>query len=344
MLTAEENKLRFREGLQEIFNARSTAAAERFLAPDLVAHHPLESGPISGIESFKELLESLFAAVPHWQLTIEDLVGDGDLVGARLTSSGTQSAPLAGYPASGKEFATREIWLCRFSDGKATELWLAPDMFDLLRQLELVPDGPPPKPVLRIMRVVDRLAPKKEGTEAPEPPDGDARAVPARFRTVEGLKAQVRDALECLNARDMDGAERYFTPDLVVHHPTEREPILRMTGFRRLIETAVTGFPNWHLGIEDLAAEGDVVVAHLMSTGTHTGDFVGFPPSGRNFAVREMMAFRFVGDQAAEAWIIPDLNRQMQQLGLMPPGPPPKPMLVMMRWMQRRKEGKGAPA
>jgi steroid delta-isomerase-like uncharacterized protein len=161
--------------------------------------------------------------------------------------------------------------------------------------------------------------------------NGNAQTEERRRR----IHALVEDVL---NGQNWDTASKYFAPEVVVHHPTSPEPITGVDAFESLVQTAYTGFPDWHFGLETIVVEGEYAAGRATTTGTHTGDFVGFPPTGERFEVTELVLFRFDGELVREAWIMPDLTRQMQQLGLIPEGPPPKPMLILMRLMQRRKK------
>ena len=73
--------------------------------------------------------------------------------------------------------------------------------------------------------------------------------------------------------------------------------------------------------IDDLLAEGDKVVARITMTGTHHGDFMGVPASGRRISVPVIDIVRFDGDKMVEHWGLMDSMAMMQQLGAMPEQP-----------------------
>lgn len=70
--------------------------------------------------------------------------------------------------------------------------------------------------------------------------------------------------------------------------------------------------------IEDQIAEGDKVVSRLTIRGTHKGEFMGIPPSGRQFTVELIDIHRISGGKVVERWGIFDQLGMMQQLGVIP--------------------------
>lgn len=78
-----------------------------------------------------------------------------------------------------------------------------------------------------------------------------------------------------------------------------------------------TTFPDFHLTIEDLVAEGDKVWARMTARGTNTVGFMG-PPNGKSFEVTVFDQVRFAHGKIVEHWGSPDRFAQMAQLGLLP--------------------------
>lgn len=79
-------------------------------------------------------------------------------------------------------------------------------------------------------------------------------------------------------------------------------------------------FPDLHITIEDLIAEGDKVVACDTVTGTHQGEYMGLPPTGTPITYNEIFICRFAGGRIAETWGVVDVLSQMRQLGAIPGG------------------------
>ena len=67
-----------------------------------------------------------------------------------------------------------------------------------------------------------------------------------------------------------------------------------------------------------MIAEGDKVVVRWTNHGTHVGDFMGIPPTGRSFSIAGIDIHRLNDGTMAEHWHVVDLFSQMQQLGMIP--------------------------
>jgi SnoaL-like polyketide cyclase len=81
--------------------------------------------------------------------------------------------------------------------------------------------------------------------------------------------------------------------------------------------------PDWHMTVEDLIAGGDKTVARVSVTGTHKGEFMGVPPAGTRVDVQLIDIMRFDGaGLVCEHWGVADMLSLMQQLGVVPAGPP----------------------
>jgi steroid delta-isomerase-like uncharacterized protein len=75
-------------------------------------------------------------------------------------------------------------------------------------------------------------------------------------------------------------------------------------------------FPDLQVTVEDLIAEGDKVAGRNSVTGTHRGDYMGVPPTGRTIAYNEIFVFRFEDGRIAETWGVVDVFSQLKQLGV----------------------------
>ena len=82
--------------------------------------------------------------------------------------------------------------------------------------------------------------------------------------------------------------------------------------------------PDTRVTIEDLIAEGDKVVCRFTASGTHQGEFMGIPPTGKQFTIMEIRIYRITGWKIVECWGLFDEMGMMRQLGLVPPPDQPK--------------------
>ena len=79
-------------------------------------------------------------------------------------------------------------------------------------------------------------------------------------------------------------------------------------------------FPDLNSTIDLLLAEGDLVTGHMTTKGTHTGDFMGMPATGKKVSFSEVHTVRIANGKATEHWGVADSMAMMQQLGAIPEG------------------------
>lgn len=70
--------------------------------------------------------------------------------------------------------------------------------------------------------------------------------------------------------------------------------------------------------VEDMIAEGDKVAARATASGTHQGDFLGIPPTGKHATWSEIHIGRVVDGKFVEHWANSDQLGLLQQLGVVP--------------------------
>jgi steroid delta-isomerase-like uncharacterized protein len=135
--------------------------------------------------------------------------------------------------------------------------------------------------------------------------------------STESNKAVVERFREALNAGDLEGAFAVFAPDVVVHMGSAPEP-LNLEGFKQMGQLLLSAFTGSTSTVEGMIAEGDKVVSRLTFRGTHTGDLMGIPPTGKSVAMSEIIIDRLADGQIVESWRLFDQMAMMQQLGVIP--------------------------
>ncbi len=138
----------------------------------------------------------------------------------------------------------------------------------------------------------------------------------------EENKAVVRRFFEAFNAGDLDAIAALCAPNVVVHNSGAPDP-LNLEGFMQLAGGFLAAFPTGKHSIEDIAAEGNKVIARVIYRGAHTGDLMGIPPTGKQVAVSAMTIDYIANGKIVETWRLFDQLGMMQQLGVIPaPGQP----------------------
>ncbi|WP_084678385.1 ester cyclase [Actinopolymorpha alba] len=105
-------------------------------------------------------------------------------------------------------------------------------------------------------------------------------------------------------------------------HVLSRTPLpIQATGAQAIKEVYATlhrAFPDLHITAEDLIEEGDKLVARHTVTGTHQGEYMGRPPTGKPATYNEIFILRFTNGRIAETWGVVDVLSQMKQIGVIP--------------------------
>jgi steroid delta-isomerase-like uncharacterized protein len=91
-------------------------------------------------------------------------------------------------------------------------------------------------------------------------------------------------------------------------------------GLKQAMERVSRGLADVRMTVEDLIAEGDRVAVRLTSHARQVGEFMGMPPSGRDYTIEEIHIFRVRYGRIAEHWHQADFTGMMKQLGATPGG------------------------
>ena len=136
-MSAEHNKTLVHRLFNEFYPGNVDVADEIF-----AAHVELnDSGKAMMVtpEDLKNRHRAQLAAMPDCKLALEDLVAEDDRVAYRWTMTGTQTGPMRGIPATGKQAVMSGMTVMRIKDGKIVAGWHCYDMLGMMQQLGLIP-------------------------------------------------------------------------------------------------------------------------------------------------------------------------------------------------------------
>jgi steroid delta-isomerase-like uncharacterized protein len=136
--------------------------------------------------------------------------------------------------------------------------------------------------------------------------------------STEENKMAARNFMEQgFNQRNPAALESYFSPTLTDH---ALRPMLPpgLEGRKMFYGAFVAAFPDIHLQITELVAEGDKLVTSWTAHGTHQGELMGIPATGKSVTVSGIAIDRFENGQSVEHWEVFDQMGLMQQLGVVP--------------------------
>jgi predicted ester cyclase len=129
----EANKAVVRRFILEIFGQQNLDAVDDLASDDFTPHTWGSTPP--GRDALREATRRAGAGVSEARFEIHDLIAEGDLVAARLTSSAEHTGEFMGMKPTGKRYSIDEIHVFRIRDGKVTEHWHEFDRPGLMRQL-----------------------------------------------------------------------------------------------------------------------------------------------------------------------------------------------------------------
>ena len=134
--------------------------------------------------------------------------------------------------------------------------------------------------------------------------------------------ASIRRLYDLINAGDIDGFGRQLADDFVEREELPGIPPTK-AGVVQYFRMMLVAFPDMRMDVEDVIASGDKAVARVRVTGTNKGEFMGMPATGKSATVKLIDITRFGNDGLAhEHWGVVDQLGLMQQLGVIPAGPP----------------------
>lgn len=137
--------------------------------------------------------------------------------------------------------------------------------------------------------------------------------------STEQNKALARQFVEeVINQGNIGLIDELLTPDFVEHEelPPGMPPGREAT---KVVFTMMrSAFPDIKATIEHLITEGDEVVLHMTWAGTHEGEFMGIPPTGKSMSINVIDIFGIAEGKIVEHWGIWDGMAMMQQLGVVP--------------------------
>jgi steroid delta-isomerase-like uncharacterized protein len=122
---------------------------------------------------------------------------------------------------------------------------------------------------------------------------------------------------EVINQGNLNLIDELVADDFVEH---EAFPGLSSdkAGVRAFFELFRSAFPDLRMQVEDMIAEGDRVAARCRMTGSHRGEFLELPATGKRFDIQVIDLIRFQDGKAVEHWGATDQVSLMQQLGALP--------------------------
>ncbi|MFF3371930.1 ester cyclase [Streptomyces sp. NPDC002680] len=251
----------------ESYNDRDLDASfEKYVSTGLVNH---VMGGTFDRAAWLTVDKTLFPAFEDFTFTVLDQVAEESKVATRYRLGGTHTGEFSGIPASGKTAFLTGTAVDRVADGRIVEHWADLDFTGFLQQLT---DG----------------APAGTGSTA------------TTRTTDEELRRLADEHYRLANAHDLDELVALHAPDFVSHEP---QGDVGIEWYREVVGAFFAAFPDATLTPVNTVVDGDRLVLHFETVGTHTGaDFFGIPAAGKKVRFTEIRVRRIEDGRFAEHW------------------------------------------
>jgi len=143
----------------------------------------------------------------------------------------------------------------------------------------------------------------------------ELEAMKVQAEVEEQNEATIRRLLKEMDKGSVDIWDEVTSPDYVFHMPGNPEP-LTVEDHKQTSRAFYAAFPDMYHRIEDIIAKGDRVIVRTTNRGTHKGEIMGVPPSGKEIVYSVIDICRFENGKIVEEWVEFDSLVLMQQLGM----------------------------
>jgi steroid delta-isomerase-like uncharacterized protein len=292
----EANKAVQRRALEEVWNQGNLDVVDELFNPDFV-YHFAGLPDIQGIEGVKQVATMYHTAFPDLHFTIEEQIAEADKLALRWTVTGTHNGEFMGLPPTGNHMTVTGISFARFADGKFAEEWTVYDTLGMMEQLGAAP---------------------VTHTDYTWGASSEVTGEPGEEMTNTALVLYLIEKF--WNQQNVNALDETHRPDAIAHLPIIPGHPLPFYVYKHVCLLHLAAFPDLRITTDDIIAEGDKVVARWTATGTHLGELMGIPASGRQISFAGMTVHRFADGKIAENWWTYDALGMMQQITA-PPEP-----------------------
>lgn len=134
---------------------------------------------------------------------------------------------------------------------------------------------------------------------------------PGRF----DLEARIRQFYDTVNKGAFDRFDDILAPDFTTHEQTPGLEADR-AGAKQFFADMKASFPDLRMTVDDVLVQGDQAAVRLRMSGTHHGEFMGIPATGKSFEVETMDIVKFRDGLATEHWGVTDALGMLEKLGI----------------------------
>jgi steroid delta-isomerase-like uncharacterized protein len=120
---------------------------------------------------------------------------------------------------------------------------------------------------------------------------------------------------EIWNQKNIDSADELMGSNYVHHDPSSPEVTSGIEGYKNVVRYYLSAFPDLHFTVEDHVSDGHRIASRWTATGTHGGELLGMPATGKHFTVTGITIAIVQDGRFVESWNNWDALGLMRQLG-----------------------------
>lgn len=132
------------------------------------------------------------------------------------------------------------------------------------------------------------------------------------------MEANNKKVMECfvafINSADPILGQEVISPEAVFFAPISPEPLRGLEGYMMVLGMMRSGFPDVQWQVDELIAEENTVAVRFTLTGTHNGDFMGIPPTGKPVKITCINFYHFKDGKIVQEEGLPDLFNLINQI------------------------------
>jgi len=294
----EANKAVQRRALEEIYNQGNLDVVEELFNTDFV-YHIAGIPDFQGVEGVKQVATMFHTAFPDLHFTIEEQIAEADKLALRWTATGTHNGEFMGLPPTGNHMTVTGMSFARFADGKFAEEWSIYDTLGMMEQLDAAP---------------------VTHTDYTWGASSEITGEPGEEMVNTALVLYLVEKF--WNQQNVNALDETHRADAIAHIPVIPGQPFPFYMYKHVCLLHLAAFPDLRITTDDIIAEGGKVVARWTATGTHLGELMGIPASGKQVSFPGMTVHRFTDDKIVENWWAYDAMGMMQQI-IAPPEPDP---------------------
>ena len=269
-MSLEENKLLARRFLRDIWSEGRLEVADEILAPNFVMTLGVKPFRVDGPEGLKGLVTRNRAAFQGLNYVVDEegMVAEDDRAIVRWSMSAKHVGQWGDSAPTNKDVAIKGMSFFRVADHKLTECDVQNEALSLLRQVGTLP------------------------------PLGATE-----YKAVEANKALVRHYIEELLIKEnFAEAPQLVTENFKIDRSAVPGGIRGPEALHRQMDMLKAAFPDLRLTIADMFGADNKVAVRFEAPGTHTGEFMGIAPTGRQVTWRGIVIYQIEGGKVEHAW------------------------------------------